>query len=384
MNHQGIRLTIAILLLPGTLAWGDRTRHGDTTSAVAAINNECQEIGRIDRLEGRGLLLREGLPDALTLTPGERLCVGDRVQLAANARASAVCATDGTTRNFPLGMESRTTSVCPPVEECDDSANPGCLRGDDDKILNSNTPHILSPYNTALLTTQPRFRWGAFSAENRYTVTLENGGKTAWGPIEVEGTEVTYSGEIPLVAGTSYKLTVTANNGATVTSRFSLLKEEERTELMQVLAMQPIDETAVIPPQVYVYTDYLLFSEAIDTLEATIANGNRSAAIYLQLGQLYNGIGLLFKAEAAYSEAIEQAVTEGNLKGQALARARLGQVYRDTGNLEAAIAQFSQAKMLYEQAGDPDRAQEVDKLREEVEASFKRDRKYAINRFQSE
>jgi hypothetical protein len=364
MNYQGIRLTIAILFLSGVLEWDGRTQHGDTATAVAAQSHECTEIGRIDRVEGEGLLFREGISDTV-LTPGERLCVGDRVQLAANARAIAMCATDGTTRSFPQGMESQTTSVCPPVEECDESQNPGCARGNNDRILEPNIPHILSPHNTALLTTQPQLRWGTFPGANRYTVTIENGGETVWGPIEVEGTEIIYAGN-PLAAGSSYKLTVTADNGA-ASSRFSLLDEAKRTEVMQVLAMQPIDEKAIIPSSVYVYSENNLFAEAIDTLEIAIANGNRSAAIYLRLGQLYNGIGLSFKAEEAYSEAIERAIVEGNLKGQALARARLGQVYLNTGHLEPAIEQFSQATQLYEQAGDLDRAAEAADLLKEAQ-----------------
>ncbi len=357
MNHTGIRLIIAILALSGTIEWNAQTRHGETTIAVAQPSESCQEIGRISN--GEGLLLRNGISSPIVA--GERLCVGDRVQ-ATNAGTSAECTTDGTTRRFPQGMASPATSVCPPVEECDPD---GCIRGDDDRIFDPNIPHILSPRNTALLTTQPPLRWGAFPGASRYTVTVEQGGETVWGPIEVEGTEIAYSGN-PLAAGSSYKLTVTADNGA-ASSRFSLLNEAKQAEVKQVLAMQPIDATAVIPPLVYIYIHHSLFSEAIEMVETAIGNGNRSAAIYLQLGQLYNDVSLSFKAEQAYLEAIELATSEGNLKGQALARARLGQLYLNSGNVAAAIEQLSQATMLYEQAGDPDRAAAVEKIRQEVQ-----------------
>jgi hypothetical protein len=365
MSHHKIRLGITILLLSGVFELDVRTRYRDT-SAVAAPINECQTVGQIDRLEGEGLLLREGMSDR-PLTPGERLCAGDRVQLTVNARAMAICTADTTTRSFPVGIELLATSVCPDIlPECDpNNDNPGCGRGDNDKILEPNLPHILSPRNTALLTTQPQIRWEPVSGASRYTVRVEKDGETVWGAIEVEGTKILYSGDIPLEAGSSYKLTVTTDTGATATSRFSVLNEAKRTEVMRVLAIQPNDAMAVIPARVYVYTDNLLFSEAIEMLENAIAQGDRSAAIYLQLGQLYQEIDLFFKAEEAYSEAIELATNEGNLKGQALAHVRLGQVERGVGHIEAAIDRLSQAKMLYEQAGDLDRAAEIETLLQE-------------------
>lgn len=72
-------------------------------------------------------------------------------------------------------------------------------------------------------------------------VTLETA-EVIWGPTEVAGTEVTYTGDVPLAAGTSYKLTVVADNGAMATSRFALLEDAERTVVTQLLEMQPIDE----------------------------------------------------------------------------------------------------------------------------------------------
>ncbi|MGB3239975.1 MAG: tetratricopeptide repeat protein [Geitlerinemataceae cyanobacterium] len=377
MNHHRIRLTIAVLFLFGVLEFDVRTQfrtqYGDTKSAVAApidLSDECRTVGQIDRLEGEGSLLREGMSE--TLTPGKRLCAGDRVQLTANARAMAMCSADGTTRSFPVGMQSLATSVCPGVlEECKDpesDPNSGCGRNLTE-ILEPNLPHILSPRNTVLLTTQPQIRWEPVPGASRYTVTLENAEEAVWGPIEVEGTEIAYGGDIPLAAGPSYTLTVTADNGSQSETRFHLLDESDRDRVMQLLAMQPTDETAVIPPQVYVYADNDLFSEAIEILEMAIDNGNRSAAIYLQLGQLYNETGLSFKAEEAYWEAIELATTEGNLKGQALAHTRLGQLYRDAGNLEAAIDRFSQAQMLYEQAGELDLAREVEALLQKLQPS---------------
>ena len=367
MSKIGVFPTgLAVLCLLATLEFDIPSRDGETQSAVAASLNECRIVGQIDRLDGEGMLLREGTSDPLT--PGKPLCAGDRLQLTANARATAICAADGTVRGLPVGTPSLAISVCPAVvEECEDPAtsrNPSCGRNPV-LILPSNLPHILSPRNTALLTTQPHIRWSAVPGASRYMVTLETA-EVIWGPIEVAGTEVTYTGDVPLAAGTSYKLTVVADNGAMATSRFALLEDAERTVVTQLLEMQPIDEGVAIPPRVYIYTDNLLFAEAIDTLETEIANGNRSSAVYLHLGKLYKRIDLPLKAEEAYNLAIERAKVESNLKAEALAHTRLGQLYRNAGNSEAAIEQFSQAKELYDRSGDRDRSQDVDELLQDL------------------
>jgi hypothetical protein len=282
----------------------------------------------------------------------------------ADTRTSIFCPTDGTVRIAPVGMESMAGSFCPAVKECEDqksNPNPGCIRNP--ILLDPTIPHILSPRNTALLTTQPHLRWSVFPNASRYTVTLENdNAEVIWGPVEVQGTEITYSGDVPLVPEPTYILTVTTDTGDIATSTFSLLDDTQRQKVLELLAMQPQETATVIPPQVYIYTQNRLFADAIETLETEIAQGNRSAAIYLELGQLYLGIDLPFNAEQAYLESLELAIAEKNLNGQALAHVRLGQLYHKTGNLEASIDQFSQAKMLYEQAGEPDLAAEVEEL----------------------
>lgn len=285
----------------------------------------------------------------------------------ADTRTSLVCPTDGTVRIVPVGMELMASSFCPAVKECEDpnnNPNPGCIRGNDTISLDPTIPRILSPGNTTkLLTTQPHLRWSVFPGASRYTVTLEHdNAEVIWEPVEVSGTEITYSGDVPLEPGPTYILTVTADTGGTATSKFTILNDSERQEVLELLAMQPQETTAVIPAQVYIYTHKRLFADAIETLETEIAQGNRSAAIYLELGQLYLGIDLPFNAEQAYLESLELAIAEKNLNGQALAHVRLGQLYHKTGNLEASIDQFSQAKMLYEQAGEPDLAAEVEEL----------------------
>lgn len=379
MSHLRVfQISFSVLWVLATWGFDRPTRNAETKSAVAAPLDECRVVGQIDRLEGEGMLLREGTSNPLT--PGKPLCAGDRLQLTANTRATAICAADGTARSLPVGTPSLATSICPAVvEECEDpatSGNVGCGRNPI-AILPSNLPHILSPRNTALLTTQPHISWSAVPGASRYTVTLETV-EAIWGPIEVTGTEVTYTGEVPLAAGTSYKLTVVADNGAMATSRFALLDDAEQTEVMQLLEMQPVlemqpaGEGVTIPPRVYVYTDNLLFAEAIDTLETEIANGNRSSAIYLQLGQLYQDIDLSFKVEEAYHDAIERAKGERNLKAEALAHIRLGQLYQNSGNLEAAIEQFFQAKELYDRSGNGDRSQDVDELLQEIITPFDR------------
>jgi hypothetical protein len=314
MNSARMRLTIAVLVLSSPIELDVFNRYPGTTAAIADS--------------------------------------GTRV----------VCETDGTTYLLPIGMPSIVDSVCPALDECEDpknTDNPGCGRSPD--VLNPNPPNIISPRNQ-ILNTQPKFRWLAVPGSSRYTVTLNRGSQVIWGLIEVEETEITYAGEMPLSPGPSYELTVKADNGATAIGRFNILNEVDRAEVMKLLAMQPTDTADGIPLQVYVYLDRELFSEAIDTLETAISNGNRSAAVPLKLGELYRRMELPFLAEQAYLTALEFSTKEGNLKGQALAHTRLGILYKSRDNSETATFQFSQAKTLYEQAGAIDLARKIEQV----------------------
>ena len=332
---------------------------------MAAPTEECQFRGQIEVLEGGGsIVLSDG--SERSLAPGNELCSGDRVKLVASSRAIAVCAADGMARSLPVGIPASVTSVCPAVEECDsNSTNPGPGCGRNPEIFDANALQIISPRDTALLTAQPTIRWEEVPGASGYTVTLEQG-EVIWGPMEVAGTEIVYSGDAPLEAGPSYKLTVMADNGSTATTRFNLLSEIDRTQVMQVLAMQPTDGVAEIPPQVYVYLEKQLWAEAIEFLEGAIASGNRSGAIYLQLGELYSTIELLGRAEEAYLAAIDLTAVEGRQKGEALTRVRLAHVYRKMGRTEEAISQLNQAKILYEGVQDGDRVLAVEALLEDI------------------
>ena len=363
MKHSQMPFAIATLLLSSALAFDPRHRDWHTSPAMAAPTEECRLRGQIEVLEGGGSIVS---PDGSErpLVPGNPLCSGDRVKLVASSRAIAVCAADGMARSLPVGIPASVTSVCPAVPECDlNDSNPPCGRNPD--VFDANPLQILSPRDTALLTAQPTIRWEEVPGASGYTVTLEQG-EVIWGPMEVAGTEIVYSGDAPLEAGPSYKLTVMADNGSTATTRFNLLSETDRTQVMQVLAMQPTDAMAEIPPQVYVYREKGLWAEAIEFLEGAIASGNRSSLAYLQLGELYNTVALLVRAEEAYLAAIDLAAVEGRQKGEAFTRVRLAHVYRKMGRTEEAISQLSEAKILYERVQDGDRVLEVEALLEDI------------------
>ena len=362
MQYSQMPFAIATLLLSSALAFDPQHRDWHTLPAMAAPTEECRLYGQIEVLEGGGSIVLSDRSER-PLAPGSELCSGDRVKLVASSRAIAVCAADGMARSLPVGIPASVTSVCPAVEECDlNNTNPGCGRNPD--IFDTNALQILSPRDTALLTAQPTIRWEEVPGASGYTVTLEQG-EVIWGPMEVAGTEIVYSGDAPLDAVSSYKLTVMADNGSTATTRFNLLSETDRADTLQILAMQPTDAMAEVPPQVYVYLEKGLWAEAIEFLEGAIASGNRSGAIYLQLGELYSTIELLGRAEEAYLAAIDLTAVEGRQKGEALTRVRLAHVYRRMGRTEEAISQLSEAKILYERVQDGDRVLEVEELLED-------------------
>jgi tetratricopeptide (TPR) repeat protein len=96
------------------------------------------------------------------------------------------------------------------------------------------------------------------------------------------------------------------------------------------------------------YIGQELIAEAVEVLEASVAKGSQTAAIYHTLGDLYGQMELLSQAEKHYLNAFELATTADNIEGQANAAARLGEVYAALGSSDEASRWQKEAQERYQ------------------------------------
>ncbi len=68
-----------------------------------------------------------------------------------------------------------------------------------------------SPCETLVLSERPTFRWNEVPGASYYLVSLMDGSKICWEQ-KVRGTEIVYSGNVPLEQGVSYSLIIKSVN----------------------------------------------------------------------------------------------------------------------------------------------------------------------------
>jgi Tetratricopeptide repeat. len=101
------------------------------------------------------------------------------------------------------------------------------------------------------------------------------------------------------------------------------------------------------------------FDKAIDYYSRSIAhnrelqNSNASAGTLLNLGMVYEEIGLHVKAVEHYREAFELFRQRNNLQGMGLALWHAGEVYAERGLYKDAAKYYFAAQTLFERFSNP-------------------------------
>lgn len=73
------------------------------------------------------------------------------------------------------------------------------------------------------------------------------------------------------------------------------------------------------------------------------------------------------EARTRYSQALELAVKNKDIEGQAIAHNNLGEIHLETGNLKEAVSQLTLAKDMYQSLGNEQRVGEVQQRLAEIE-----------------
>lgn len=182
----------------------------------------------------------------------------------------------------------------PVLAETPDSNKPAqcesvdCPRGD----LDPNTPHIISPRNSFILSDRPLLRWYQVEGATRYLVKVQ-GPSFSW---EKQTSEpfVTYDGP-ELVPGEEYLVVVSTHDGEQEDkSTFSRVTAETEQEIEMAIAAvgEELSPSEKMTEIVKIYEEELLFNDAIDVVEAYLEEFGATETVYDQLVRLYNEVGL--------------------------------------------------------------------------------------------
>ncbi len=341
------------------------------TEEVAIVESDPTDRGAnlLVVVEGAVLLKRNGWGDYHATGFGVAVQRGDLLRLPDGAEATLLC-DNLNIWNVPGGPAPSGLIGCPrPAEPAliRRGVKIASTRGGD-----PNVPYLISPRSTKLLTARPTLRWNAPAGANSYTVQVR-GGDLQWMAENVTETSLVYPGDPPLEPGVSYLLIVeddtersSQDEGAKGLG-FSILSVTEVADIEarhDQIAGLGLSNTAEQYATAQYYASQGLIAEAIEILEELIQAGSDEAAIHQTLADLYAQIGLLLLAQERYNEAITLADIQDNLEILATSRANLGVVETRLGNVEAALAQLTQAKTHYEALGEAEQVADIEELLE--------------------
>jgi hypothetical protein len=300
-----------------------------------------------------------------TVARNMTLSQGSLLRLEQGASVTISCP-DGDPKDLTTPGTTGLNQICPPA------------RTTSGRIITPRNgtrdiPYAILPRATAILTNEPTLRWNAATGADSFTVTVRGQGLTWTEQVDRadvcngQSCELKYSGE-PLQPGTSYRLVIEADNGRSSAEEttgglgFKLLDTTEATEVNQIIdriEVQNLSDVARAIALANLYASHNLISEAIQSLEA-VPQPEKIAAVYRQLGDLYQQIGLPLEAEVQYLTAIELAEANDNILELATAQAGLGEVYYTLGRREEAAQRLQAAQKEYEKLGDAERATELE------------------------
>ncbi len=348
---RSIVLTLMLVVTDRAIAY---PRESTATLAVKVSSDTCVPVGRLISVQGQVQLKRTGWSVYHPTAVGARLCLRDLLQLAKGAKAIVKCAEPA---QNPWTVPEGTWGVGNGCREPRERRYtlPGPISPTRRIETAARIPYIISPYSTSLLNDKPKLRWQVVPGATSYTVRVTGPG-VKW-ETEVSTTEVVYPGEPPLKpVEEGYLLTVEADNGEKPAKATFRLLDESKTQQVRTAALalnrQNLAEEAKTLALADLYIGQELIAEAIELLEASVAKGSQTAAMYYTLGELYGQVEFLGEAEKNYLKAFKLATTANDIEGQAAAAARLGKMYELMGNSDQATRWLQEAQQRYQALGD--------------------------------
>lgn len=315
------------------------------TPPAKSLDNSCIHIGRIISIQGEVQMRRIGWGSYHPIANGASLCEGDLLQPTEGTKAIVQCA--DIAQNLWILPDDELSSVnsgCRPPKKPIYSISVPITPTRDPF---ARRPYIITPNNTWVLNNQPVLRWLAVPGATSYVVRVSGLG-VDWKQ-EVNTTKVVYPGQPPLKpAGEGYLIKVEANNGSLAAkATFSLVAPTQVAQVrsaIERLNREKLSDDAKTLALSEIYITQGLIAEATERLEAAVANGSQTAAIYYTLGNLYSHVELFEPALKQFLKASKLSANTRDIEGQAIVEARLGEVYQVMGERDKAAYWLKKAQ----------------------------------------
>lgn len=334
-------LLLALLMLSLLLAACNDTRASTST----------QEVNLLVVTSGTVRLKRAGWNAFVPVAAGVRLQPTDLLDVEGSA--TVLCDGPQVTTMKALGK-----TPCP--TEHGSFVYDGARFSTGQRGTTQDIPYISFPRGTIVLDSHPQLRWHATGTVS-YTVTIMDGAKVVWEQPDVTGTTIQYPEDAPaLLPDTDYLLIVRDTNGKTSEDDaakglgFRVVSAAQRAEVEQrrnaILALTALEPSAQQLALAVYYATWRgegergLWGEALQLLDQ-VAQAQDTPAVRLWMGDVARAMSLPDEAEAAYSQAHQQAAATGDRASQADAAAGLWRVTGEQDWLDAALK-------IYNELGD--------------------------------
>lgn len=363
-----------LLLLPGLVVACGAT---PTPSPESAATVPAEPAGPpvlpnlLVEAQGEVWLRRVGWSQFLPAAFGVAVQPGDLLRVADGGVALVFCGDETLWEAGPKGLPNdglEHTAPCqtgrPPRPWSDVAA----LRGEQSDQI----PYVVRPRNSALLSDHPDLAWNTLPGVDSYTVSLIGDDGQERPPVTAGGGELAWPDDWPpLEPRATYALIVEGGGARSDEGSeqhaglgFWLLGAADAglvRALESRLRAQSLEPAAadLLVAELYLGRD--LRAEATRLLEGLSASAG-SAPAWLALGKAYLETGLAAEARAAFDRAAVQASETGQKQVEADARVGLGLAARLEDDGETAETHLQAARALYEQIGDRDGLEQVDRL----------------------
>jgi hypothetical protein len=292
---RSLFLTLALTFLMG------ETSNYERLAAVAS-QQECEQVGKIIKVEGQVGLKRRHQSDYQSATVGTQLCRGDRLKPAEGATVIIHCEGSSRRARLPDGVPSGVTNICPQTPL---SNNSEVFRGEDND--DPSVPLIIN--FGKIFNNRPLLRWHPAEDTQIYRVQLR-GGDIDW-ETQVSGTKIIYDGEA-LQPGETYALKVTAiktdDSQSFSSVPLSLISEQEALEVTSSqaeIASREQNREAAALALAQLYIKHNLNIDAVETLRAIAEQGSQNPDIYRKIAEIYAEMELHSLADSYYLQANE-------------------------------------------------------------------------------
>ncbi|YAF99530.1 MAG: hypothetical protein AB3A66_29905 (plasmid) [Nodularia sp. CChRGM 3473] len=258
------------------------------------------------------------------LPVGKQICPGARIKPINGRSVKALCYLNGKFLHIKQSTVFDALDTCAPPStaivctgrnpsRCNNAKSPDELQ---------NSPTLISPYGSSMLSTRPQISWTAVQLATSYTVIVD-GYEFYWEKtVDNNITTLLYPEEQKeLSFNNTYKFTVIANKGdepisSSETLVVSVLSEEEQNAIAQQVKQinelgLPLEEAAIWDLDA-VYMSKNLLNETIETLKVLVSRGSQNPTLYRLLADRYLEAWLPNEALREYKKAEQLALSSGN------------------------------------------------------------------------